>query len=191
MTLKDLLKKKDKIHPDDRAHDAVGQLGPPVQAPPEFTFMRSTTTTQEIIDPPSFDDDSKRGRMGSIASSSRRLSHRMRRPSNVPKSPVATSPKSETHDELQSPKQDRRLSERLHLHSRSRSGSTVSSANVPTDLPEIGGNVAVRNEEDQGEWEKRATLLISKSPLNRPSSASSHHDDDSTVVNKAGDVSLP
>ncbi|KAK4962149.1 hypothetical protein LTR66_012801, partial [Elasticomyces elasticus] len=60
MTLKDLLKKKEKIKSMDGDHF----VRPPTSAPqstgadpPEFTFLRTTTTTQEIIAPPSFPGD--------------------------------------------------------------------------------------------------------------------------------------
>lgn len=144
MTLKDLLKKKEKIK--DEGGFPPASSGPALSPDvPEFTFMRTTTTTESIIEPPSFPGDPTRqppllspepqGKLG-----------RFRRHSHA----------SESAPRLEDPsaKSEHRLSGVLHF-GRSRSSS---SANVPQNLPEVGEGVA-RTEDDEAKWEKRATLL--------------------------------
>ncbi|KAF2787178.1 HCP-like protein [Melanomma pulvis-pyrius CBS 109.77] len=59
MTLKDLLKKKEKIR--DEGGFPPASSGPTLSPDvPEFTFMRTTTTTESIIEPPSFPGDPTR-----------------------------------------------------------------------------------------------------------------------------------
>jgi hypothetical protein len=68
MPLKDLLKKKDKIRDEGATANAADTFnGPKSPLPsssssspptvPEFTFVRTTTTTQEVISPPEFPGD--------------------------------------------------------------------------------------------------------------------------------------
>ncbi|KAI9868989.1 MAG: hypothetical protein M1813_002812 [Trichoglossum hirsutum] len=138
MTLKDLLRKKDR--PKDNDAPLADQANPAV---PEFTFLRTDTNTAEYITPPTFagditnpvaTDQQQRKRSRSLLSG--------RRPS------TASAP---------SEKGEKRLSERLHLRSHSRNASS-SSVNLPQDLPSITDGM--REKEDQeAEWEHRATLL--------------------------------
>ncbi|KAF2836571.1 HCP-like protein [Patellaria atrata CBS 101060] len=187
MPLKDLLKKKDRI----RDEGAVGgqSLTPPEI--PEFTFMRTTTTSQEVIEPPSFPGDAIKP--NPQVEESKRHTHRFRRSSNAtPNNLTTTDAKT---------KADRRLSERLHLGSRSRTTSS-SSINLPADLPEIQ-SAAVHTVEDEAKWEKRATLLAqgnsiqrAESSGSRPRSSKSHisiveNDDDiqeAIRLHEAGDL---
>jgi hypothetical protein len=139
MPLKDILKKKEKIKDEGATQSSPKgpMLSPDV---PEFTFMRTTTTTQEIFEPPTFPGDPTRQREQPLLSP-KRVS-RFRRHSNAG---------STTSDQ---DKGESRLSERLHF-GRARSSS---SANVPDNLPDVGEGVA-RNEDDEARWEKRATML--------------------------------
>jgi len=162
MPLRDLLKRKDK-GPDE----------PEPLAPPEFTFMRTTTTSQEQIQPPQYPGD----------------------PVGPPRQNLEVAPqqqKPRRHSLFGKHKDEsghghdgegKSLNERLHLGSRSRSASTTS-VNVPADLPEID-QPAARSEEEQAQWEKRATLLASSNHIS--TSSSSGHVDHG-VSDPSGDV---
>ena len=136
MPLKDLLKKRDKLRDDvPPTEDA-----PPSQSPAEFTFMRSDTSTQELIQPPTFGEESATQGSANERHTSKLVS-RFRSSSNA----STTSNKGE-----------KRLSQRLHLRSASRT-SSISSI-VPTDLPTIEDG-ADGSEEKEARWEERATIL--------------------------------
>lgn len=128
----------------------------PPPGAPEFRFVRTDTVSQEVIQPPSYDDDDS----GNVVSPKRRS--RFHRNSNNP--PLSggneLSPRRE--------KGERRLSERLHLDRRSRS-SSATSANIPADLPKIGPDVSDAQDRE-AQWEKRATLLAQRNPNSRSSS---------------------
>ncbi|KAF2186828.1 HCP-like protein [Zopfia rhizophila CBS 207.26] len=152
MTLKDLLKKKEKIKDEGATPSAAS--APTLSANvPEFTFMRTTTTTQEVIAPPSFPGDPTR-QPPLLSPEPQTRSGRFRRHSN------ASQGNSGSEDNRA--KSEHRLSERLNF-GRSRSSSSV---NVPENLPDVGDGVA-RNEDDEAKWEKRATLLAKGSTLSR------------------------
>lgn len=150
MTLKDLLKKKDRIKDEGAAPAASAgpTLSPNV---PEFQFFRTTTSTQETIEPPSFPGDptregpllspEPRGKFGRFRSRSNASSQGA--------SSGAEDGKSRQHD---------KLAERLHF-GRSRSTSSV---NVPNNLPDVGGDGVARTEEEEEKWEKRATVLVTQ-----------------------------
>ncbi|OCL05580.1 HCP-like protein [Glonium stellatum] len=168
MTLKDLLKKKEKIKEDVAPEPTA--VNPTLSSEvPEFTFMRTTTTTQEEISPPAFPGDPIREQALEQQSPEhhKRLS-RFRRHSNA----------SQGHSDADEykPKSDRRLSERLHLSLRSASSNSV---NVPQDLPDIDNAVA-KSEDDEARWEKRATLLAKGNALNRSNSAAANIDASNT-----------
>ena len=144
MTLKDLLKKKDKIKDEGAAPTARGSatLSPDV---PEFQFYRTTTSTHEAIEPPSHPDDPTRA--GPLLSPEPRGAFgRFRRHSN------ASSQGSHTAEGAT------KGLERLHF-GRARSAT---SANVPENLPEVGGDGVARTEEEEAKWEKRATVLVTE-----------------------------
>jgi hypothetical protein len=154
MTLKDLLKKKDKTRDEGNVPEKGPTLSPDV---PEFQFYRTTTTTRESIEPPAFPGDPTRASQPflSPAPESRGFKGRFRRHSNAAES--ARAPENEKGS---------------HKLSFGR-GRSVSSANVPNDLPAVGGDGVARNEEEEANWEKRATVLISgntvlKSEANTP-----------------------
>ncbi|KAL8693132.1 MAG: hypothetical protein Q9218_001984 [Villophora microphyllina] len=141
MTLRDLLKKKEKIKQDagQPQSESADDL-----SPTEFTIMRSDTHTQEVISPPSFAEDYNPQLTKDTHPDKRRFS-RFRKASNA--STISTV----------SSQNEKRLSSRPHfgLHSRS---SSVGSVNVPSDLPTINDG-AGEGEEKEAEWEKRATIL--------------------------------
>ena len=150
MTFKDLLKKHEKAkedatpaHPSNPGH------------PPDFTFVRSTTNSQEIIEPPSFESNHTPEQDIDVAQPAKRFS-RFRSSSNA-------STTSRTS------KGEKRLSSKLHLRSHSHA-SSINSANVPADLPTIDS--AEQGEEKEAKWEERATLLAQVNANNRSRSSS-------------------
>ncbi|KAF2270667.1 HCP-like protein [Lojkania enalia] len=151
MTLKDLLKKRDKVR-DEGAAPKGPELSTDV---PEFQFYRSTTTTHEAIEPPSFPGDPNRESPLLSPEPHKRLS-RFRRHSNASQSNAGAE---------DNRARENRLSERLHI-SRQRSSSSV---NLPENLPEIGDGVA-RTEDDEAKWEKRATLMAKGNTISRSGS---------------------
>lgn len=168
MTLKDLLKKKDKINKPD-AQQRSSSDAP--NAAPEFTFMRTTTTTQEVITPPAFPGETPT----SATTSNGFLSP------NAPTPPKPENRKSIFGRSLSSAgtssrpgSSDKRLSERIHFGSgRSRSASSL--VNLPSDLPAVDEGVA-RSAEHEAQWEKRATILAKGTTL---ISRSGNHGDSS------------
>lgn len=152
MTLKDLLKKKEKVK-DESAVEKPPTLSPDV---PEFQFFRTTTSTRESIEPPSFPGDPTREPAPLLSPEPRGLKGRFRRHSNAGAASSASSEAKTEH--------------KLHF-GRNRSASSV---NVPQNLPDVGGDGVARNEEDEARWEKRATVLVEantvlKSGANTPS----------------------
>lgn len=164
MTFKDLLRKRDKA----RHGDSPQPLSPRL-APPEFTFIRSDTHTQEYIQPPSFGDSPT-----SPTASQDSVFGRLRRSSNASEPSLG-------HRRLPSSEKggEKRLSHRLHLNRSSRSSST-SSVNIPANLPTVKHDGNAQDREAQ--WEKRATVLAQGtinvmppsplSPRRRPRSSS-------------------
>ncbi|KAL8939722.1 MAG: hypothetical protein Q9216_003200 [Gyalolechia sp. 2 TL-2023] len=147
MTLRDLLKKGEKIREDAGQKQPVEDESPPVS---QFTFMRSDTNTQEVISPPSFADDYDPHLAKDAQPRTKRFS-RFRSSSNA-----STTSNTSTRGE-------KRLSHRLHLGAHSRS-SSVSSTNVPSDLPPINDKVG-EGEEKEAQWENRATILAQGNPV--------------------------
>jgi hypothetical protein len=145
MTLKDLLKKKDKIKDDGAAPVARGgpTLSPDV---PEFQFFRTTTSTQESIEPPSFPGDPTRAPQP-LLSPTRTTFGRFRKHSDAAKQGSQNGSEG--------------VAKRLHF-GRTRSSS---SAHVPENLPAVGGDGVARTEEEEANWEKRATVLVTEGAL--------------------------
>ncbi|KAJ9669356.1 hypothetical protein H2201_000708 [Coniosporium apollinis] len=192
MTLKDLLRKKDKVK--DAGASSSSNAAPPAPPPapaqdiPEITFMRTTTTTQELIRPPSFPGDhdppekpkeghrrlslfrkhtptpAKQGPPPPTAQDENRRESLFsgRRPSSPRKSDeavraaAAATGLAGTVTLAERPKNERKLSERLHLGNRGRSSSSV---NIPQGLQDEGLKAASGEEEQEAKWEERATLL--------------------------------
>ncbi|TKA31806.1 hypothetical protein B0A50_01885 [Salinomyces thailandicus] len=189
--LKDLLKKKENIARNAQAsphHDS------PQLAPPGFKFVRTTTESEEVIQPPAYPEDDGEDTRGRTSEESHKSKKRhtllgFRRFSNTaPTKDVSPSPAVSPEPKEKSagqqlpvrPKSERRLSERLHLHrDRSRSASAELSAYIPEDLPEAPASAAlpsgrmsgtdeeVKEEREQREalWEKRATILAQNNKL--------------------------
>ncbi|KAJ4335367.1 hypothetical protein N0V87_006156 [Didymella glomerata] len=164
MPLKDLLKKKDKIK-DEGASGAPGKgptLSPDV---PEFQFFRTTTSTREAIEPPSFPGDPTRSEAPLLSPKDTRGFGLFRRHSNVSNTSSASGRASGRASEDVARPRAGTLSERLHFN-RTRSQSSV---NVPDNLPDVGDAPVARNEEDEAKWEKRATMLVQCGPLGQSS----------------------
>ncbi|KAL8795591.1 MAG: hypothetical protein Q9195_002012 [Heterodermia aff. obscurata] len=128
---------------DKCKEDVAGTPDPPGSSPAEFTFMRSDTNTQELIQPPTFADE------GDVPTPvhehhASKIASRFRSSSNASTTSKVSS------------KGEKRLSQRLHLRSASRA-SSISSI-VPADLPAIE-DAADGSEEKEARWEERATIL--------------------------------
>ena len=169
--LKDLLKKKERT-----AEDPTPPIAPAHLDVPDFKIIRTTTESEEVVQPPDYPDESTPVEDSPRKKKEHRHTLNFRRSSNahITKDPTATS-------ELAiRPKGERRLSQRLHFHKRSTSAD--SSSNVPRDLPDAPAAVAAarpgtsdgdgiahdekeQNEQREAQWEKRATMLAQKNPL--------------------------
>ena len=150
MTLKDLLKKRNKLEKQQPLEDLPV---PPRATVQEFTFVRSDTNTQEILslsssssDPPA--NNPSVSTPGNDESSPSKRRSRLRSSSNA----SITSRDS---------KRERRLSSLLNLRSHSNE-SRKSSANVPADLPQIDD--IHEDNEKEAKWEERATILAKGNP---------------------------
>ncbi|KAH9873819.1 hypothetical protein IAQ61_004446 [Plenodomus lingam] len=157
MTLKDLLKKKDKITQDTSTTTTQRTLSPSI---PEFQFLRTTTSTQETIEPPSFPGDPARNDKPLLSPEPSSRFGRFRSKSSAGAQGQSsgagwqgTTPEVDTGGNGNS---KGKLSERLHF-GRSRSATSV---NVPDNLPDVGGDGVARTEEEEAKWEKRATVLV-------------------------------
>ena len=163
MPLKDLLKKRDKLSNDEGKSAGVVQT----HGTPEFTFLRSDTYSQEVIQPPSFAGDRKGVTIPP-------------RPSTPPETPQTSSnlslgrrrKGSNASPSPESPKEHKRFSSRLHLGSKSRASSS-SSVNIPADLPTITDpySQAGDKQEKEAKWEERATILARENAHSLPPTA--------------------
>jgi len=150
MTLKDLLKKKDRIKDDDTQATASSLSSP------EFTFIRSDTNTEEIIQPPSYASDAAVPDPPHLAP---------RRPSRFRSASSTSIASIASIASRNSSQGERRLSQCLHLRSHSYA-SSQSSVNIPTDLPSINDG-SDDGEEKEAKWEERATILAKGNPLSQ------------------------
>jgi hypothetical protein len=183
MALKDLLKKKDKTRSDEGSASSSTNTTPNAAKPaqtrrrapdiPEFTFVRTTTSTQETIEPPSFPGDPERYRAPPLLSprDARSGFGIFRRQSNVSGGrsapPTPTTPTSPAAAVSEGNRKSSGGSSRLHF-GRTRSSA---SANVPGDLPDVGGDGVARTEDEEARWETRATVLVMNGPLAQGGSA--------------------
>jgi hypothetical protein len=164
MGLRDLLKKKDNIEEKDTDAATISQL-----ASPEFTFIRSDTTSHEVIHPPNHpardsEDGTTHLRTREKDGTKNRLSLDVFRSSRSRSSSV-TSTKSQTKDVKDRESASKRLSHRFHLN-RNPSSSEV----VPQNLPEIKAYTPDGQEDKEGtelQWEKRATILARENEKHR------------------------
>jgi len=184
MALKDLLKKKDKIR--DEGATPTSPTGPTLSPDvPEFQFFRTTTSTQETIEPPSFPGDPTR-ESPLLSPTSRGKFGRFRSRSSASSQGSQAAGGEQKHD---------KLAERLHF-GRSRSSSSI---NVPDNLPEVGGDGVARTEEEEAKWETRATVLVAHSQYgssqpNTPSHESANpmsHGRPTSARSRSGTVGAP
>jgi hypothetical protein len=160
MPIRDLLKKKDKVEQHDAPVPEAEVMEEPV-----FRFYRSDTNTQEMISPPTFSSSETSPPPsvdGNTESRTSRLFKGRHRSSSAVSGASVSSRNSDSKSKSPSGEK-KRLSQRLHLRR-----SEVTSASVPTDLPEItfegradGGEVA------ESQWERRATILAKKNEESR------------------------
>jgi hypothetical protein len=172
MPLRDLLKKKDKLEPESPTTEAL----PP---PPQITFMRSDTHTQEVLsladDPPNEFYDRPASADGSSEGHRARFS-RLTGRSRSGSAASDASRSSETSKSKERPRDSKRLSERLGLRKQE------SSAVVPEDLPDIQDG----QDGDGDAWEQRATILARENEKSRSRPATPVNDD----VPDVGDLKL-
>ncbi|KPM34870.1 hypothetical protein AK830_g11710 [Neonectria ditissima] len=162
MGLRDFLKKKDELDHGEPADPAtVDRL-----SAPEFTFIRSDTTTQEVIHPPSFQTQDNHSLLSPKEPSKARRSLDVFRSGRSRSASVSSQGSHNSNPPKEKDKESRRLSHRLHL-----SKAPESSESVPANLPTI---VAPANPEDKDakdaaelQWEKRATMLASQNEAAR------------------------
>ena len=159
MTLKDLLKKKEKSKEDvvSSVPETLVQDDPY----PPFTIMRSDTNTQELIRPPTF--ASEVAPIHAEKHSTPTRFSRLRSASNA-----STSSRTSSKGD----KSEKRLSQRLHLGSHYRA-SSQNSINVPANLPDIK-DLSIEPEDKEAKWEERATILANANPNARPLSQDGH-----------------
>lgn len=150
MTLRDLLKKKEKIRED--AGQSKSAHSEEASPPTQFTFMRSDTNTQEVISPPTFADDYKPQLTKDTHPHTKRFSHFR-----------SSSSASTTSNASSRGEKEKWSSHRLHLGSHSRP-SSAGSGNIPSDLPPIDDEVG-DGEEQEAQWENRATILAQENPV--------------------------
>ncbi|PWY89267.1 HCP-like protein [Aspergillus heteromorphus CBS 117.55] len=155
MPLREILHKKDSLnvsagrYADDRI---------PATTVPQITFVRSDTTSHEVIRPPAFDGDVDHPDHQYLdpvpPSPSHRKSFNPFRRSRAP---------SESSGSTTSPTRQRRLTHLLHLDRAGTRTSSSSSVNVPSDLLQVNGDKG-DEQEREAQWERRATVLVQRNP---------------------------
>lgn len=190
MSLRDILQKKDKILDlevsNDQQHATAIPPGP-TSPVPEIRFVRSDTTSQDVVTPPRYDGDDEDNvnrdntQDNEVSKENYHLNETTVTPETSPsrRSRLSVSAslqklhifhrssQSFTADELSPtspsrPQRERRLSHLLHRSSRNSSSASV---NVPADLPQVDvGNDAQDEQDREAQWEKRATILIQGNP---------------------------
>ncbi|KAF4992583.1 hypothetical protein FGRMN_7068 [Fusarium graminum] len=151
MGIRDILKKKDDLsagQPPEK--DTVNRL-----AAPEFTIIRSDTSTEERIYPPSMKSVDNLH----LAVQDAKEKEKPRRSLDVFRSGRSRSGSESSQTKKESGA--RRLSQRLHL-----SRAPPSSENVPQNLPDI----VTSDAQDESQWEKRATMLAGQNKTARGNS---------------------
>jgi len=164
MGLRDILHKKDRVGSGPSDPDTVNRL-----AGPEFTFIRSDTSSQEVVFPPGnphappqggYHSDQHLSAGGDDGSRTRSL--------DVFRSNRSRSASVSSQASSRSVKKEggKRLSQRLHL------SRETTSENVPTNLPEIVVADGADKDGAESQWEQRATILARENEKirSRPSS---------------------
>ncbi|RAK76396.1 tetratricopeptide repeat protein [Aspergillus fijiensis CBS 313.89] len=156
---------------------------------PQFTFIRTDTTTQEVIRPPVFEGDAPDPSAPTTTTTTEQQLAAVSPPSSHHRkslNPFRRSRAPSQSSGVTSPPRARgegRLSHLLHLDRGGGSGgsgggggwsrsSSSSSVNVPPDLPRIitsggkgdGDAAAAAREDVEAEWERRATVLVQRNP---------------------------
>ncbi|KAH0371953.1 HCP-like protein, partial [Aureobasidium melanogenum] len=192
MPLRDVLKKRSNIQGDatstrSTSSNSLSALPNPI---PEFTFMRTTTHEQEVIVPPSYPGDEAPLASEQVTPEKKRRSIFRKSSANLV-STIASNHPLPSHSEEKDtptappvrPKNERKLSERLHF-GRSRGLSrSESSSHLPSDLgdapqntpapldpPDAKGRVKETETKEnkmqrEAQWEKRATMMALKNPI--------------------------
>jgi hypothetical protein len=192
MPLRDVLKKRSNIQGDatstrSTSSNSLPSLPNPV---PEFTFMRTTTHEQEVIIPPSYPGDEAPPAPEQVPAEKKRRSI-FRKSSASFVSTFASNTTLPSHSEEKEPpaalpvrpKNDRKLSERLHFGrsrglSRSESsshlpndlGDAPQNTPAPSDPPDAKGRVKETETKEnkiqrEAQWEKRATVMALSNPI--------------------------
>jgi hypothetical protein len=163
MPLRDLLK-KEKLETETDSAEAL-------PTPPQITFIRSDTDTQEVIslpdDPPNQFYDPPAPADGSSDGGHRARFSRLTGRSRSQSTASNASRSSETSKSKERSRDPRRLSQRLGLR------KPESSAVVPDDLPDIQDG----QDGDGDAWEQRATILARENEKSRSRPATPVNED--------------
>lgn len=203
MAIRDLLKKKDKIKAEGASERPGNDANSTAQAsedraPPGFTFIRSTTSMNEVIEPP--DHPLPSASLSPVDTTTsqpgrRRMSNLyLRKPSRSPSKSLASNDSDAEPPPNVDGTADRsgRISgrlERFHLSRRSRTVSQTS-IHVPDNLPEISGGGA-DGADTETEWEKRALLLAKRNVHEADEVPTGTDGNSSTEATAAGDTIRP
>ncbi|KAI5212513.1 hypothetical protein AUEXF2481DRAFT_5501 [Aureobasidium subglaciale EXF-2481] len=192
MPLRDVLKKRSNIQGDAASTRSVSATSlPGLPNPiPEFTFMRTTTHEQEVIIPPSYPGDEVPVASGQGPTERKRRNIFRKSSANFASSIGSNSALSSHSEEKEipttlpiRPKNERKLSERLHFGRSRGLSKSESSSHLPTDLgdapqntpapldpPDAKGRVKETETKEnkvqrEAQWEKRATMMALKNPI--------------------------
>ncbi|THW76082.1 hypothetical protein D6D19_03441 [Aureobasidium pullulans] len=192
MPLRDVLKKRSNIQGDaistrSTSANSLPSLPNPI---PEFTFMRTTTHEQEVIIPPSYPGDEEPVASEQVPTEKKRRNIFRKSSSNFV-STIGSNSTLSSHSEEKEipsalpvrPKNERKLSERLHFGKSRGLSKSDSSSHLPTDLgdapqntpapldpPDAKGRVKETETKEnkmqrEAQWEKRATMMALKNPI--------------------------
>ncbi|KAG9726804.1 HCP-like protein, partial [Aureobasidium melanogenum] len=192
MPLRDVLKKRSNIQGDatstrSTSSNSLSTLPNPI---PEFTFMRTTTHEQEVIVPPSYPGDEAPLASEQVTPEKKRRSIFRKSSANLVSSTASNHSLSSHSEEKETttvppvrPKNERKLSERLHFGRSRGLARSDSSSHVPSDLgdapqntpapldpPDAKGRVKETETKEnkmhrEAQWEKRATMMALKNPI--------------------------
>ncbi|KAG9523229.1 HCP-like protein, partial [Aureobasidium melanogenum] len=173
MPLRDVLKKRSNIQGDatstrSTSSNSLSALPNPI---PEFTFMRTTTHEQEVIVPPSYPGDEAPRAFEQVTPEKKRRSIFRKSSANLVSSTASNHPLPSHSEEKEAttvppvrPKNERKLSERLHF------GDAPQNTPAPLDPPDAKGRVKETETKEnkmhrEAQWEKRATMMALKNPI--------------------------